>query len=166
MKTPAELNRLIKEAVQYIESWRNNKAQHEKAAEEYALVKSKLDDAEHHLTFLLEALKAVHVDMHYGRRWSAFNAAAKHVRQAREAAAAVLIPLDAAKAAIRRDPATRLLEEQQIAVKLAAAAIPPGKRNPSARAVAKAIMTAAGIKEPRDSTISNWLREIRAVDAK
>jgi len=166
MKTQAELNRSINEAVRYIENWRKNKAQHEKAAAEYALVKSKLDDAEHHLTFLLESLKAVHVDMHHGRRWNAFNTAAKHVRQAREAAATALAPLDAAKAAIRRDPATRLLEEQYIAVKLAAATIPPRKRNPSARAFAKQIMTAAGIKEPRDSTISNWLREIHAVDAK
>jgi len=166
MKTQAELEKWIKECAQHIKSRRKHKAQFEKTAAEYALVKSKLDDAEHQLKFLLESLKAVHVDMHYDRRWNAFNAAAKHVRQAREAAAAVLIPLDAAKAAIRRDPATRLLEEQYTAVKLAAAVIPPRKRKPSARAVAKAIMTAAGIKEPRDSTISNWLREIRGVDAK
>jgi chromosome segregation ATPase len=162
MKTPVELDKWTKEAVRHIENTRKHKAQFEKSADEYVLVKSKLDQAEHHLRMLLESLQAVQLDMHYGKRWSNFNAAAKHVRKARESAAAALAPLDAAKTAIRREPATRLLEEQKTAVRLAAAVTEPRKRNPSTRDVAKAIMAAAGIPEPlSDSTVSTWLREFR-----
>ena len=159
----ADLEKWVQESAQYIRDRREQERRYGKGAEDYEILKGKLDRADRKLCEMLDELTGITVQMQRNNRWHGYREVLRYVRKAREAAGAALGPLSDAKVVIRRDPATRAMREQKTALKLAHGHLePPGKPNRGTRDLARRIMDAAGIEHPSTEAITKWLREIRA----
>jgi hypothetical protein len=160
----ADLEKCIQDSAQYIRNRRKLEREFGKGAEDYEILKGKLDRADRKLNEMLDELTGITVQMQSNNRWHGYREVLRYVRKAREAAGAALGPLSDAKVVIRRDPATRAMWEQKTALNLAHGHLePPGKPNRrGTRALARRIMDAAGIEEPSPEAMTKWLREIRA----
>jgi len=161
--TEAETNRYIRECVDYIRERRKQDREFAKGADDYKILKGKLDRAERKLHEMLDELAGITIQMQLHNRWHAYHEALRYIINARKTAGGALGPLADASLAIRRDPATRAMWEQKTAINQAHAFLePPGKPNRGTRALARRIMDAAGIAHPSKESMTKWLREIRA----
>ena len=159
----AELENWIQDSAQYIRNRREQDREFGKGAEDYKILKGKLDRAEKRLNQMLGELAGIQKQMRVHHRWRGYWEVERYVGKARAAAAIAFAPLSDAKVVIRRDPATRAQQEQRTALTLAHACLePPETRSRDTRKVARRIMDAAGIEHPSKESMTNWLREIRA----
>ena len=159
----ADLEKWVQESAQYIRDRREQERRYGKGAEDYKILKGKLDRAERHLQAMLDELTSITTQMDMNNRWAGYWEVERYVRKARQAAGGAIGPLSDANVVIRRDPATRAMREQKTAINQAHAFLePPGKPNRGTRDLARRIMDAAGIEHPSTEAITKWLREIRA----
>ena len=163
MKDGAEyFERARKNAVEYILTMRKLDNALGKSPSVYPIIKGKLDRAQRHLNAMLDELESIDRQLETNRRWFGYSDVRMFINQVMIAAGPAVDLLSNAKAAIRRDPATRAKREQKTAVRLAHLYLErPGEPNRGTRELARRIMLAAGIEEPTEEAMTKWLREIR-----
>ena len=157
-----DLDRSIKKAVECILKMREFDNALGKSPIVYPIIKGKLDRAERHLSLMFDELESIDKQLETNRRWFGYFDVRLFIKPAMIAAGPALDLLADAKAAIRRNPATRAKPEQWTAVFLAHIYLErPGEPNRGTRELARRIMLAAGIEEPTEEAMTKWLREIR-----
>lgn len=128
---------------------------------DYSGFLAKLESAKSALAVAVKHLQRLETDFDLGHL-EVYRLSAPRIRSAYESAVAakVQVQISASETKLFHTPATRKLDLQKSAVRLACALVGDRVRGP-ARVVAIQIMDGANLENPEKSALTKWLNEIR-----